>query len=484
MPERNEMALTSFAENPTKAVEKDALVETETPFTRPEQVEKANLKETKWPWSMGKKNEKMPRFFIILLLICLLVAVALIALIALLWTFNSTAATPVHESQMVYTLPSRVTDEGNVGLAQVLMSHANSKESFDEVTTESVIEIKDSVVEKEVSAEELKKQDSEEFMSTRTSILKTDTSEEQSSEATTTTTATTTVRRTRPTTRTSTLQFYESVDGETTEYFPSKHSYFQTCVERLAMGSPSGVYTLQGVKNFQVYCDMDTTTGGWTVIQRYVADFVGYSQLKIFRRVDGDGAFHRGTFKQYVEGFGALNGSHWLGLEKIHSLAPHKKTSATLRIEIQGYICGDTCAKRFQNTWYGEWMVSFGGKQDGYKIYINGNGTGNLTFDGSDPMLQANGMRFATVDKSQEGGLMNCAHFRAVGAWWHRAECSDVGLNGYYQTIAQKYDAGDPNQNAKRYFVWAFDRKMYNGYPYIIHVRKSVMMIQKYQEAR
>ena len=119
---------------------------------------------------------------------------------------------------MVYTLPSRATDEGNVGLAQVLMSHANSKESLEEdLTTESVIEIKDSVVEKEVSAEELKKQDSEEFMSTRTSILKTDTSEEQSSEATTTTTATTTARRTRPTTRTSTLQFYESVDGETTE---------------------------------------------------------------------------------------------------------------------------------------------------------------------------------------------------------------------------------------------------------------------------
>ncbi|KAF1748623.1 hypothetical protein GCK72_025090 [Caenorhabditis remanei] len=461
MPERNEMALTSFAENPTKAVEKDALVETETPFTRPEQVEKANLKETKWPWSMGKKNEKMPRFFIILLLICLLVAVALIALIALLWTFNSSAATPVHESQMVYTLPSRATDEGNVGLAQVLISHADSKESLEEqeLTTESVIEIKDSVVEKEVSAEELKKQDSEEFMSTRKSILNTDSSEEKTPEATTTTIASTTVRRTRPTTRTSTLQFYESVDGETTE----------TCVERLAMGSPSGVYTLQGVKNFQVYCDMDTTSGGWTVIQR---------------RVDGDGAFHRGTFKQYVEGFGALNASHWLGLEKIHSLAPHKKTSAILRIEIQGYICGDTCAKRFQNTWYGEWIVSFDGKQDGYKIYINGNGTGNLTFDGSDPMLQANGMRFATVDKSQEGGLMNCAHFRAVGAWWHRAECSDVGLNGYYQTIAQKYDAGDPNQNAKRYFVWAFDRKMYNGYPYIIHVRKSVMMIQKYQEDR
>ena len=68
----------------------------------------------------------------------------------------------------------------------------------------------------------------------------------------------------------------------------------------------SGLYTINPDNQtaFQVYCDMDTSGGGWTVIQR---------------RFDGSLSFDR-TWSECARGFGNKSGEYWLGLNYIHRL--------------------------------------------------------------------------------------------------------------------------------------------------------------------
>ncbi|CAK6980905.1 microfibril-associated glycoprotein 4-like [Scomber scombrus] len=63
---------------------------------------------------------------------------------------------------------------------------------------------------------------------------------------------------------------------------------------------PSGVYTIYPIgatSAVQVYCDMDSDEGGWTVFQR---------------RMDGSVNFYR-PWDQYKNGFGSAAVEYWLG---------------------------------------------------------------------------------------------------------------------------------------------------------------------------
>ena len=80
---------------------------------------------------------------------------------------------------------------------------------------------------------------------------------------------------------------------------------FRDCKDAYENGKrKSGIYHINpdGTGLFSTYCDMQSDGGGWTVIQR---------------RRDGSVNFYR-NWKDYVMGFGDLNGEYWLGLEKIH----------------------------------------------------------------------------------------------------------------------------------------------------------------------
>uniref|UniRef100_A0A8C1G4X0 Si:ch211-203k16.3 n=1 Tax=Cyprinus carpio TaxID=7962 RepID=A0A8C1G4X0_CYPCA len=84
----------------------------------------------------------------------------------------------------------------------------------------------------------------------------------------------------------------------------------------------SGIYTVVpslGAMPVEVYCDMDTDGGGWTVIQR---------------RQDGSVNFDR-SWKEYKEGFGDLHTEYWLGNEHIHDLT--SQGDYMLRIDLEDW---------------------------------------------------------------------------------------------------------------------------------------------------
>ena len=182
----------------------------------------------------------------------------------------------------------------------------------------------------------------------------------------------------------------------------------------------SNVYTINpdhGVP-FQAYCNMDIDGGGWTVFQR---------------RRDGSVNFYQG-WKDYVNGFGNLNGEHWLGLEKIYRLT---KANSVLRVDMTSYTKGSKYAK------YSAFKV--GNSASKYTLHVSGY-SGNA----GDSLKFHNGMKFTTKDnKNDKYGKNNCAVV-FKGAWWYR-DCFASNLNGQY--------AGSRLKNNK-YCVWhTFDGK-------------------------
>ncbi|XP_053383665.1 microfibril-associated glycoprotein 4-like [Mercenaria mercenaria] len=200
----------------------------------------------------------------------------------------------------------------------------------------------------------------------------------------------------------------------------------------------TGIYTIyprQRPRGIQVRCDMDTTSGGWTVIQRRV------SKSNFYR-----------DWNDYESGFGSLNGNFWLGNLYIHMLTSTDRYE--LRIDL---TTGGSNVPRIQ---YGSmsciWLMdpycilgtllppvdltsidretayahyrefSVSNAESGYRLYVReyrGNAGDSLISNG-------NGMRFSTYDRDNDISSSNCAVLYH-GAWWYDS-CHTSNLNGDY----------------------------------------------------
>ncbi|XP_078483123.1 microfibril-associated glycoprotein 4-like isoform X2 [Ciona intestinalis] len=149
--------------------------------------------------------------------------------------------------------------------------------------------------------------------------------------------------------------------------------------------STSGKYQIQLKDStvVEVYCDMETDGGGWTVIQR---------------RKDGSVNFTR-NWANYSAGFGTRDGEHWLGLATLNKLTTIEKYD--LRVNITG--CNNL-------TKYAQ-----------YSLEVNGY-SGNAR----DSLAYHNGQIFQTFDRN--GG--KCVK-RDRGGWWYN-NCVHANLNGLY----------------------------------------------------
>uniref|UniRef100_A0A1X7THB2 Fibrinogen C-terminal domain-containing protein n=1 Tax=Amphimedon queenslandica TaxID=400682 RepID=A0A1X7THB2_AMPQE len=174
----------------------------------------------------------------------------------------------------------------------------------------------------------------------------------------------------------------------------------------------SGVYTVNpdGGTPFEVYCDMETDGGGWTVFQR---------------RQDGSVDFYR-YWNDYENGFGNLTGEFWLGLSKIHRLT--EEGSNTLGVKL-GDFEGNTA---YAN--YSTFSVSDGSTE--YILTVGGYsgtaGDGLITDPAYGHQHNHNGMKFSTRDNDNDQNVGNCP-VGFNGAWWFNS-CLQSHLNGPYYT--------------------------------------------------
>lgn len=148
--------------------------------------------------------------------------------------------------------------------------------------------------------------------------------------------------------------------------------------------------------SMMVYCDMETDGGGWMVFQR---------------RKDGSVDFFRG-WKDYLSGFGDLNGEFWLGLEKIHNLTGMARMM--LRVDL-----ADQGETRFAK--YSTFEVS----KRNYKLTVGG-----YTGTAGDSLTYHNNRVFSTKDRDPTPFITRCA-MSYRGGWWYK-NCHEANLNGLY----------------------------------------------------
>ncbi|XP_030257292.1 microfibril-associated glycoprotein 4-like [Sparus aurata] len=173
---------------------------------------------------------------------------------------------------------------------------------------------------------------------------------------------------------------------------------------------PSGVYTIYPTIRptvvVQVFCDMETLGGRWTVFQR---------------RMDGSVNFYR-PWDQYKMGFGSAAGEYWLGLENLFRLTVDKKYE--LLVDMEDFEGNEVFAH------YSSFSVD--PESTGYTLHVSGFTDGGA----GDSLSYHDRMSFSTFDKDQDSWNGNCAR-KHLGAFWYR-DCHEVNPNGVYRWGADK----------------------------------------------
>ena len=179
--------------------------------------------------------------------------------------------------------------------------------------------------------------------------------------------------------------------------------------------------TPDGKGSFNVYCDMHTDGGGWTVFQR---------------RQDGSVDFYRG-WNDCKSAFGQLTAEFWLGNDKIHRMTAAGPRS--LRVEVEDWNGVRAYAK------YGKFKI--GGEQAKYRLEV-GSYSGT---EGDSLTTRHNNMTFSTKDRDNDGASsFDCAQANR-GAWWY-GYCHSSNLKGQY--------LGNTRAKGKDIRWWSFRREL------------------------
>ena len=190
--------------------------------------------------------------------------------------------------------------------------------------------------------------------------------------------------------------------------------------------APSGRYWLNtSTVPIQVFCDMETDGGGWTVL---------------LKRQDGIVDFYR-NWTDYKNGFGNLEGEHWLGLENMYLLTNLSGVTAQLRVDLADWE-GNTAFAKYD-------QFSVGDEDSDYTLSVSG--YQNASTAGNSLTSRDSGQRFSTPDRDNDVATTiadgHCAVF-FHGPWWHR-DCYHSLLTGKY------YTSGGPRSSPPYGIIWS-----------------------------
>ncbi|GBO21995.1 Techylectin-5A, partial [Araneus ventricosus] len=195
------------------------------------------------------------------------------------------------------------------------------------------------------------------------------------------------------------------------------------CEEVLRRGhNESGIYTIwprnriMADRSLDVFCDMDTDGGGWTVIQR---------RGNFSRPAD----YFFKDWSNYKIGFGDIEKDFWLGNDNIYFLTNQRPYS--IRFDLQA-VDGEKRHAHYD----GFWIEDEGNK---YRLHIEG-----YSGDAGDSMSERqNNQKFTTKDQDNDSHAENCA-IKYKGAWWY-GRCHLSNLNGVYYRGAHESSADGVN---------------------------------------
>ncbi|XP_071393477.1 microfibril-associated glycoprotein 4-like [Centroberyx affinis] len=172
---------------------------------------------------------------------------------------------------------------------------------------------------------------------------------------------------------------------------------------------PSGVYSIYPIgptSAVQVYCDMASEGGRWTVMQR---------------RMDGTVNFYR-PWDHYKAGFGNADGEYWLGLENIFHLTLRR--SYELLVDMEDFS-GNKVFARYSK-------FSIDPESFGYRLHVSGFTDGGA----GDCLSVVSGQKFSTLDRDQDSANGHCARSYLGGFWYNN--CHKANPTGVYRWGADK----------------------------------------------
>uniref|UniRef100_A0A914XDI9 Uncharacterized protein n=1 Tax=Plectus sambesii TaxID=2011161 RepID=A0A914XDI9_9BILA len=179
-----------------------------------------------------------------------------------------------------------------------------------------------------------------------------------------------------------------------------------------------GIYSINpdGRGSFNVFCDMTTDGGGWTVFQRHT---------------DASISFYEKLWNDYKVGFNnGLENNLWLGNDIIHALTT-KDSNVDLRTDLWG---DRNPSSSDTNGYWWEKRTNFSIDIEAnfYKLHLSSNFTGNATLDPHSNMYDSSGKNFSTIDSINDYNNSACFSTYQRGGWWYGHYCAYESLNGIY----------------------------------------------------